>query len=113
MSSSFGTVLKLQLFGESHGPAVGMCLDGFPAGFRPDLTALQAFLDRRAPGRSARTSARREADRPEFLSGLADGLTCGAPLTAIIRNTDTRSADYAAFTDVPRPSHADYPAQVK
>ena len=82
MSSSFGTVLKLQLFGESHGPAVGMCLDGFPAGFRPDLTALQTFLDRRAPGRSALTSARREADRPEFLSGLADGLTCGAPLTA-------------------------------
>ena len=83
MSSGFGTVLKLQLFGESHGPAVGMCLDGFPAGFRPDLTALQAFLDRRAPGRSALTSARREADRPEFLSGLADGLTCGAPLTAV------------------------------
>ena len=53
MSSSFGTVLKLQLFGESHGPAVGMCLDGFPAGFRPDLTALQTFLDRRAPGRTA------------------------------------------------------------
>ena len=84
MSSGFGTVLKLQLFGESHGPAVGMCLDGFPAGFRPDLTALQAFLDRRAPGRSALTSARREADRPEFLSGLADGLTCGAPLTLTI-----------------------------
>ena len=82
MSSGFGTVLKLQLFGESHGPAVGMCLDGFPAGFRPDLTALQTFLDRRAPGRSALTSARREADRPEFLSGLADGRTCGAPLTA-------------------------------
>ena len=88
MSSGFGTVLKLQLFGESHGPAVGMCLDGFPAGFRPDLTALQAFLDRRAPGRSALTSARREADRPEFLSGLADGLTCGAPLTAVLPNGD-------------------------
>ena len=88
MSSSFGTVLKLQLFGESHGPAVGMCLDGFPAGFRPDLTALQTFLDRRAPGRSALTSARREADRPEFLSGLADGLTCGAPLTAVLPNGD-------------------------
>ena len=93
MSSSFGTVLKLQLFGESHGPAVGMCLDGFPAGFRPDLTALQAFLDRRAPGRSALTSARREADRPEFLSGLADGLTCGAPLTAVLPNGDAHPAD--------------------
>lgn len=88
MSSSFGTVLKLQLFGESHGPAVGMCLDGFPAGFRPDLTALQTFLDRRAPGRSALTSAAARPDRPEFLSGLADGLTCGAPLTAVLPNGD-------------------------
>ena len=113
MSSSFGTVLKLQLFGESHGPAVGMCLDGFPAGFRPDLTALQTFLDRRAPGRSALTSARREADRPEFLSGLADGLTCGAPLTAVLPNGDAHPADYAGLEDTPRPSHADYPAAVK
>ena len=113
MSSSFGTVLKLQFFGESHGPAVGMCLDGFPAGFRPDLTALQAFLDRRAPGRSALTSARREADRPEFLSGLADGLTCGAPLTAVLPNGDAHPADYAGLEDTPRPSHADYPATVK
>ena len=104
MSSGFGTVLKLQLFGESHGPAVGMCLDGFPAGFRPDLTALQAFLDRRAPGRSALTSARREADRPEFLSGLADGLTCGAPLTAVLPNGDAHPADYAGLEDTPRPS---------
>lgn len=113
MSSSFGAVLKLQLFGESHGPAVGMCLDGFPAGFRPDLTALQTFLDRRAPGRSALTSARREADRPEFLSGLADGLTCGAPLTAVLPNGDAHPADYAGLEDTPRPSHADYPAAVK
>ena len=113
MSSGFGTVLKLQLFGESHGPAVGMCLDGFPAGFRPDLTALQAFLDRRAPGRSALTSARREADRPEFLSGLADGRTCGAPLTAVLPNGDAHPADYAGLEDTPRPSHADYPAAVK
>ena len=113
MSSGFGTVLKLQLFGESHGPAVGMCLDGFPAGFRPDLTALQTFLDRRAPGRSALTSARREADRPEFLSGLADGLTCGAPLTAVLPNGDAHPADYAGLEDTPRPSHADYPAAVK
>ena len=113
MSSSFGTVLKLQLFGESHGPAVGMGLDGFPAGFRPDLTALQTFLDRRAPGRSALTSARREADRPEFLSGLADGLTCGAPLTAVLPNGDAHPADYAGLEDTLRPSHADYPAAVK
>ena len=113
MSSGFGTVLKLQLFGESHGPAVGMCLDGFPAGFRPDLTALQTFLDRRAPGRLALTRARREADRPEFLSGLADGRTCGAPLTAVLPNGDAHPADYAGLEDTPRPSHADYPATVK
>lgn len=113
MSSSFGTVLKLQLFGESHGPAVGMCLDGFPAGFQLDPEALQTFLDRRAPGRSALTSTRREADRPEFLSGLADGLTCGAPLTAVLPNGDAHPADYAGLEDTPRPSHADYPAAVK
>ena len=88
-------------------------MEGFPAGFTPDFDELNAFLARRAPGQGAYTTARREPDRPEFLAGLVRGHTCGAPVTAIIRNTDTRSGDYAAFTDVPRPSHADYPAQVK
>lgn len=113
MSSTFGNALKITIFGQSHAPAIGVCMEGFPAGFTPDLDELNAFLARRAPGQGAYTTARREPDRPEFLAGLVRGHTCGAPVTAIIRNTDTRSGDYAAFTDVPRPSHADYPAQVK
>ena len=113
MSSSFGSSLKITIFGQSHAPAIGVCIEGFPAGFRPDFDALDAFLARRAPGQGAYATARREADRPEFLSGLAEGQTCGAPLTAVIRNTDTRSRDYAGLKDVPRPGHADYPAQVK
>lgn len=113
MSSTFGNALKITIFGQSHAPAIGVCMEGFPAGFTPDFDELNAFLARRAPGQGAYTTARREPDRPEFLAGLVRGHTCGAPVTAIIRNTDTRNGDYAAFTDVPRPSHADYPAQVK
>ena len=111
MSNTIGTRLKLTVFGESHGPAVGMTLEGFPAGFEPDLAELQAFLNRRAPSASVFSTSRREADAPEFLSGLHDGRTCGDALTAIIRNTNARRADYASF--LPRPSHADYPAFVK
>ncbi len=111
MSNTIGTRLKLTVFGESHGPAVGMTLEGFPAGFEPDLAELQAFLNRRAPSASVFSTSRREADAPEFLSGLHDGRTCGDVLTAIIRNTNARRADYANF--LPRPSHADYPAFVK
>lgn len=113
MSSTFGNALKITIFGQSHAPAIGVCMEGFPAGFAPDFDELNAFLARRAPGQGAHTTARREPDRPEFLAGLVNGHTCGVPVTAIIRNTDTRSGDYAAFTDVPRPSHADYPAQIK
>ncbi len=111
MSNTIGTRLKLTVFGESHGPAVGMTLEGFPAGFEPELAELQAFLNRRAPSASVFSTSRREADAPEFLSGLHDGRTCGDALTAIIRNTNARRADYANF--LPRPSHADYPAFVK
>ena len=111
MSNTIGTRLKLTVFGESHGPAVGMTLEGFPAGFEPDLAELQTFLNRRAPSASVFSTSRREADAPEFLSGLHDGRTCGDALTAIIRNTNARRADYANF--LPRPSHADYPAFVK
>ena len=113
MSSSFGTALKLQIFGQSHGAAIGMTLDGFPSGFAPDMEALQAFLSRRAPGQGAYTTARKEADIPEFLSGLVDGHTCGAPICAIIRNTDTRSGDYANIATIPRPSHIDLPLWMK
>jgi chorismate synthase len=112
MGSVFGKNVTTAIFGESHGPAIGVTIDGLPAGFRIDMEKLGAFLDRRAPGRAG-TSARREADRPEFISGLKDGVTCGSPLTALIRNTDARPRDYEALADTPRPAHADYTAHVK
>ena len=113
MSSQYGTKLKISLFGQSHSAAIGIVIDGLPAGLSVDLEALQAFLARRAPGQGSHTTARHEADTPEVLSGLVDGTTCGAPLAILIRNTDTRSRDYEALRDIPRPSHADYPAEVK
>ena len=113
MSSSYGENIRLNIFGQSHSPAIGMTLEGIPAGEHIDLDQLQRFMERRAPGRRAYSTARREADAPEFLSGIRGEYTCGAPLTAIIRNGDTRSRDYAAFSSVPRPGHADYTAQVK
>ena len=113
MSSSYGENLHLTIFGQSHSPAIGMTLEGIPAGEGIDLEALQRFLERRAPGRNAYSTARKEADAPEFLSGLRGDTTCGVPLTAIIRNGDTRSKDYAPFSAVPRPGHADYTANVK
>lgn len=113
MSSTYGENLKLSIFGQSHAPAIGMTLDGIPAGLPVDLEVLQAFLNRRAPGQNDFSTPRKEEDRPEFLSGLLDGHTCGAPLAAIIRNTNTRSKDYSNLKDCPRPGHADYTAQVK
>lgn len=113
MSSTYGENLKLSIFGQSHAPAIGMTLDGIPAGLTVDLEKLQQFLNRRAPGQNDYSTPRREEDRPEFLSGLLNGFTCGAPLAAIIRNTNTRSGDYANLMDCPRPGHADYTAQVK
>lgn len=113
MSSSYGENLRIHIFGESHGPAVGVTVEGIPAGERVDLEELQRFLDRRAPGRNAWSTPRKEADVPEFLSGLREGKTCGTPLTAILKSANTRSGDYDALRDVPRPGHADYTAQVK
>ena len=113
MSSTYGENLRLTIFGQSHSPAVGVTLEGIPAGIEIDLERLQAFLDRRAPGRNEYATARKETDCPEFLSGLKGTVTCGTPLTAIIRNRDTRSKDYSAFAQVPRPGHADYTAYVK
>lgn len=111
--SQYGEHLHLTIFGQSHAPAIGMTLEGLPAGEAIDMTALQAFLNRRAPGRNEWSTPRKEADAPEFLSGLVENVTCGAPLTAIIRNTNTRSGDYANLASVPRPGHADYTAYVK
>ena len=113
MSSSYGENLRIHIFGESHGPAVGVTVEGIPAGEAVDLAELQRFLDRRAPGRNAWSTPRKEADVPEFLSGLREGRTCGTPLTAILKSANTRSGDYDALRDVPRPGHADYTAWVK
>ena len=113
MSSTYGESLKLSIFGQSHGPAIGMTLDGIPSGLPVDLQKLQIFLNRRAPGQHDFSTPRREEDAPEFLSGIVDGFTCGAPITAIIHNKNTRSGDYSNLRDCPRPGHADYTAQVK
>ncbi|MBS5651336.1 chorismate synthase [bacterium 210917-DFI.7.65] len=101
------------IFGESHGPAIGVVLEGVPSGVEMDLDFIRAELQRRAPGKSALTTARKEADEPEILSGVFDGKTTGTPLCAIIRNTDTRSKDYAKLKHLPRPSHADYAGAVR
>lgn len=113
MSSVFGNTIKLSIFGQSHGAAIGMTLDGIPAGLPVDPERLQSFLNRRAPGQHSYDTPRKEADKPEFLSGIVDGHTCGAPITAIIRNENTHSGDYEELKNHPRPGHADYTAQIK
>lgn len=113
MSSTYGENLKLSIFGQSHGTAIGMTLDGIPAGLKVDTEKLQCFLDRRAPGQHDYDTPRKEEDRPDFLSGIVDGHTCGAPIAAVIYNKNTRSGDYSNLKDCPRPGHADYTAQVK
>lgn len=113
MSSTYGDNLKLSIFGQSHGTAIGMTLDGIPAGLKVDTEKLQEFLNRRAPGQHDYDTPRKEEDRPEFLSGLLNGYTCGAPIAAVIYNTNTRSVDYSNLQDCPRPGHADFTAQIK
>ena len=113
MSSTYGEKIKLSIFGQSHGAAIGMTLYGIPAGLPVDTEILQEFLNRRAPGQNSFSTPRREEDRPEFLAGILNGFTCGAPIAAVIHNKNTRSGDYANLMDCPRPGHADYTAQVK
>ncbi len=103
----FGSVMRLEIYGESHSPAIGVRLENFPAGLAVDFEAMRAFLARRAPGRDELSTPRREDDAPEFLSGLDQGVTTGEMIEAVIRNTNVRPADYERF--VPRPGHADYP----
>lgn len=103
----FGERFRLMSFGESHGPALGAVIDGCPAGLVVDEELLLKELDRRRPGQSALTTARREADRPEILSGVFEGRTLGTPIAVIVRNTDARSADYAGIAGQPRAGHAD------
>nr|MCR4711122.1 chorismate synthase [Clostridia bacterium] len=113
MSSIFGNHIQISIFGQSHSAAIGVVIDGLPAGERIDEEELQRFLARRAPGQSDLTTARREADQVRILSGLYRGCTCGAPLAAEIENRDVRSRDYEKIADIPRPGHADYTAHVK
>ncbi len=110
---TWGNRLRLTVFGESHGPAIGAVLEGLPAGEEIDLQEVQKQMARRAPGRDRSATQRRENDEPEILSGTLDGRTTGAPLCAVIRNTDIRSSDYDAMRNIPRPGHADYPAFVR
>lgn len=113
MNSTYHGNITFTIFGQSHSPAIGVTVEGLPTGFAPDFEELSRFMARRAPGRNDYSTPRKEDDIPEFLSGLQDGKTCGAPLTAIIRNNNTRSRDYDELRVKPRPGHADYTAQVK
>lgn len=108
MFNSFGNILKLTTFGESHGTAIGGIIDGFPAGVKVDFEAIQFELDRRKPGQSSIVTQRKEPDQVEFLSGIFEGVTTGASIGFVIRNTNQKSKDYNHNTDVYRPSHADY-----
>jgi len=113
MSNIYGKNIQISIFGQSHSPAIGLTLDGLPAGFAVDFDELKTFMRRRKPGQGEHTTTRNEQDEPEFISGLVNGVTCGAPLTVVIDNTDTRPADYEKLSDIPRPSHADYTAFMK
>ena len=113
MSSTYGKLFKISTFGESHGPGIGVVIDGCPAGLLVDTEFIQHELDRRKPGQSRITTQRREADEFEVLSGLFEGQTQGTPIALLIRNTDQRSKDYGHIAEQFRPSHADYTYQTK
>lgn len=113
MSVLRGEKLTLSIFGTSHGTSIGMILDGLPPGIRIGEEALATFMTRRAPGQSNLSTARKEPDHPEFISGIKDGMTTGEQIKAIIYNTDVKSSDYSALARTPRPGHADYTAHVK
>lgn len=112
--NTLGNKLRVTVFGQSHASAIGCVIDGLPSGFKPDMDRVAAFMARRAPGQNnAWSTTRKEADIPEILCGMVDGVTCGAPLTAVIHNSDQHSKDYSGLKRIPRPSHADYTAMIK
>jgi len=113
VSSIWGTKLKISVFGESHGEAIGVCIDGLPHGVLIDHDNISRYMARRAPGNASYSTPRKESDQPEILSGVFNGFTTGAPLCAIIRNQNTRSTDYEKIKDKLRPGHADYTGAVK
>ena len=111
--NTFGHIFRVTTWGESHGPALGATVDGVPPGVPVTEEALQLWLDRRRPGQSRYTTQRREADQVEILSGTFEGLTTGAPVQLMIRNTDQRSKDYSEIADRFRPGHADLTYHLK
>lgn len=113
MSGIWGRNLKVSIFGESHGTGIGITIDGLPSGFEIDLDKVNFEMGRRAPGKSPLSTARKEGDNVEILSGFFEGKTTGTPLCGIIRNKDNRSRDYGKLRDLMRPGHADYTGNVR
>lgn len=113
MSSEFGKNIKLSVFGESHGKAIGCVIDGLPSGVKLDMDKIYVDMARRAPGQDKSATPRLEKDIPHIISGVVDNVTTGAPLAMIIENTNTKSGDYSNIMTVVRPSHSDYPAYIK
>lgn len=113
MSGVWGNNIKVSIFGESHGNAIGIVIDGLPSGKEIDMDKVMEEMARRAPGKSKLSTARNEKDAPEILSGFFEGKTTGTPLCGIIRNGDTRSKDYGKLKDLMRPGHADYTGKIR
>lgn len=113
MSSVIGNKIKLSVFGESHGEAIGCVIDGIPSGIKLDFDEINREMARRAPGNDKTATTRKESDAPHILSGVLNDITTGSPLAMEIKNTNTRSGDYGNVLSVPRPGHSDYPAYVK
>ncbi len=113
MGSYFGDKVKISVFGESHGTAIGVVIDGLPSGEKIDMDEVYRQMARRAPGNDKTATPRKEADKPEILSGVLNGVTTGAPLAAVIYNTNTRSGDYGNIMNAPRPGHSDYTAYLR
>ena len=113
MSGMWGNKIKISIFGESHGNAIGINIDGLEPGFEINLDKVSSEMKRRAPGRNNLSTPRKEADEPEILSGFFQGKTTGTPLCAIIRNNNTKSKDYGKLKDIMRPGHADYTGKIR
>ena len=111
--SSWGNAVKISIFGESHGNGIGVVIDGLPAGEKLDMDKILAQMARRAPGHDKAATPRMESDTPEILSGVLNDTTTGAPLCAVIKNTNTRSQDYGNILSNPRPSHADFTGYIR
>ena len=113
MSSTYGDKIKISVFGESHGNGIGVVIDGLPAGVKIDMDSVMTQMSRRAPGKDRTATPRKESDLPKVLSGMLGDTLTGAPLCAVIENTNTRSGDYGNLLSCPRPGHSDYTAFVK